>query len=146
MKTNITSREDLRSFAAQLRTQLSVHDNRATIVTLDGDLGSGKTTLVQTLGQLLGITESITSPTYTIMQSYDIPNSPFLKLIHIDAYRIETADELAPLRFNDLCATPNTLICIEWAEKLQSHLPHVDVSVHLEALPDGARTGTLFTS
>lgn len=137
--------EDLHDFAVQIHSQLKAYDNRATIVALDGDLGSGKTTLVQTLSALLGITQTITSPTYTIMQSYDVLNAPFLKLVHMDAYRIDTDAEMAPLRFAELCATPRTLICIEWADNIQSHIPIVDVHVQLAVSADGSRTGTLFT-
>jgi len=107
--------------------------DRATLVTLEGDLGAGKTTFTQQLAYSLGITESVVSPTFGIMKSYDIPNNEYFnQLIHIDAYRIEDISETGPLRFAELLQLPRTLICLEWPERIAEVLPTEKIVVTIE--------------
>jgi tRNA threonylcarbamoyladenosine biosynthesis protein TsaE len=104
---------------------LSMLDNgsTATIVGLSGDLGAGKTTLVKAIAKELGITETITSPTFVIAKYYDTKDARFTKLIHIDAYRIEDPKELEVLGWDSIKKEPNTLVVIEWPEKVEELLP-----------------------
>ncbi len=95
----------------------------AAVVALHGDLGAGKTTFTQVLARRLGVTESVTSPTFVIMKGYELTDQPFDQLIHIDAYRVEQSDELRVLGFAELLQQPRTLIVIEWAEKVSDLLP-----------------------
>jgi len=105
----------------------------ASVVTLSGDLGAGKTTFTQQLAKHLGITEHVVSPTFGIMKSYELMDHPqFDQLIHIDAYRIEDISEVGPLRFEELFKQPRTLICLEWPEKIESILPAEKVGVLIE--------------
>lgn len=115
----------------------------ASVVALHGDLGAGKTTLVQILARRLRITETVTSPTYVIMKQYSTAHEQFETLVHIDAYRIETEDEMQPLRFTDILTQPRTLVCVEWAERIATLLPAETVHISLELLPDGSRTITI---
>ena len=146
MTENITTLNNLATFVDQIVAQLESHEDRATVLVLLGDLGAGKTTLVQHLGRVLGVTDVITSPTYTIMQSYELRNGLFDVLVHMDAYRIDTLDELEPLRFKELLSTPRTLVCIEWGSKVQAALPEVDCTIELTVTADGIRTGTILTA
>lgn len=132
---------DLPAVAAGLLS--FVNENKrigSTVIALRGDLGAGKTTLVQTLGKLLGIAEHITSPTFTIMKSYETTDSVFQRLIHMDAYRIDELSELTPLRFDELLTTPDTLFCIEWAEKIKEALPDGVIHVSLAVVSENTRT------
>lgn len=115
-------------------------DGGAVVIALHGDLGAGKTTFVQTLGRALGITEQITSPTFTIMKGYETTDSDFAHLIHMDAYRIEDLSELGPLRFSDILSSPQTLFCIEWAEKIASVLPAQALNISLTISSENTRT------
>ncbi|HEY0964582.1 MAG TPA: tRNA (adenosine(37)-N6)-threonylcarbamoyltransferase complex ATPase subunit type 1 TsaE [Candidatus Paceibacterota bacterium] len=136
------SRDDLPSFAGELLRELktTLPSEGALVVALHGDLGAGKTTLVQTLGARLGITEAITSPTFTIMKHYETTDDVFTTLIHMDAYRIESLTELGPLRFADMLREPHTLVCIEWGEKIQEALPASLIHVTLSAVDETTRT------
>ncbi len=96
--------------------------DRATILTLSGELGAGKTALTQAIGKKLGVTQGIVSPTFVIMKQYQTPGGPFTSLIHIDAYRIEDEKELLPIRFEELTKQGNTLIIIEWPERITGAL------------------------
>lgn len=112
----------------------------ALVIALHGDLGAGKTTLVQALGAALGISEPITSPTFTIMKGYETEDEDFTHLVHMDAYRLEDLSELGPLRFADILASPHTLFCIEWAEKIASALPADILNISLVVSSEDTRT------
>ncbi len=100
----------------------------ATVLALHGDLGSGKTTFTKALAKHLGITETIVSPTFVIAKFYDIPENtksafPWGKLIHIDAYRLESGEDLRKLDFEREFQNPETIIVIEWPEQVKDLIP-----------------------
>ena len=88
-----------------------------TILLLEGNLGSGKTTLTQGIGQGLGITEPIVSPTFTLLNEYPEGRIP---LYHFDLYRLDPAevDALNPEVYWDSNEFPIGIVVIEWAERL----------------------------
>lgn len=137
----ISSVSELADFAKDFVSQLStLNSSAATVVALSGDLGAGKTTLVQLLAKELGIIETVTSPTFTIMKGYEITSAEnFSKLIHMDAYRIEDLNEVEPLRLSELMSEPRTLLCIEWAEKISSTLPKDTHFLNIESGQDEVR-------
>lgn len=96
--------------------------HQATVIALHGDLGAGKTTFVQTSGHLLGVEENITSPTFVVMKKYDIDKT-WRKFIHIDAYRVESIDELLVLNLEEELLKPENIFFIEWAERVGKILP-----------------------
>lgn len=139
-KTASTSLEQTSMVARQwLEMVLSQRDGglasaSASIVGLNGNLGSGKTTFTQAVARELGVAEQVTSPTYVIQKSYAITNpkysdagdsgvSGFSRLVHIDAYRLEEASELEVIGFKKLAADPQNLILIEWPERVAALLP-----------------------
>ena len=100
------------------------------VVTLSGDLGAGKTTLARTLIRYLAgdPTIEVPSPTFTLMQGYDLPQFP---LMHVDLYRVSGPAELAELGFDDLPERAVTLL--EWPDRADGLLPpdRLDVSLTL---------------
>lgn len=121
---NITERSDLKKATLELIEGLySENKSGASILALYGDLGAGKTTFTQTLGEILGIKEDITSPTFVIMKRYQTANESFRSLIHIDAYRLNSPEELSVLGFQDWLNEERALVVIEWADKVESLLP-----------------------
>ena len=117
------SLEKMKIFALEFLDSIKP-DRRAIVVGLRGDLGSGKTTFVQDLAKHLGVEEDVTSPTYVIQKAYDLPEGrKFKKLVHIDAYRLDAAEGLAKLDFSKLLKEPDTLIVVEWPEKVPGLLP-----------------------
>lgn len=118
----IVEREQLADFARELLVELKP-DTTATILALSGNLGAGKTTFVKALAAVLGVQEEVTSPTFTIMRTYGTNDPIWKNLVHMDAYRIENSEELKPLRLAELFAQPQTLVVIEWAEKIAEVLP-----------------------
>ncbi len=95
----------------------------ATVIALSGDLGAGKTTFVQQAAFALQATERVSSPTFVIMKFYPLPYGKFRKIIHIDAYRLKSAEELKKLGWEELLQDPFTLIFIEWPENVRAALP-----------------------
>lgn len=142
--TVIVPKGEVGSYAKELLQELvrNASADTATILTLTGDLGAGKTTLVQALAQELGITDVVTSPTFVVMKAYETTDAVFTNLVHIDAYRIDDVDELRPLNMSQVVTSPHTLVCIEWPEKIASALPQAVMAVSLDAQPDGSRTCT----
>ena len=95
---------------------------RGSILLLKGQLGAGKTSLVQGLAQACGITEPITSPTFALAQHYPDGNPP---LVHLDLYRLEapgSADELF-LQEEEEARAIGALMAVEWPERLGLQLP-----------------------
>lgn len=115
------------------------------VITLSGDLGVGKTTFVQTLARKLGVKEVVTSPTFTIMKQYDLPqDGRFSKLVHIDAYRIDDPAEMVPLKGGEIFADAESVICIEWPEKIATVLPLVTYAITIGLdIATGERTVTI---
>lgn len=91
----------------------------AFMISLRGELGSGKTTLIQGIARGLGIRQNIISPTFLLMRVY--PWGKKKKLLHIDAYRIAHKKEAAILEGKGLFSNPNHVIVVEWPERI----PHL---------------------
>ncbi len=106
-----------------------------------GALGAGKTTFVQLLAKQLGVKGSVTSPTYTLIQEYPLANNK--RLVHADLYRIKDdpyamADLQLQEWFDD-----QTILCLEWAESIQQHLPKPLITVQLSYTDETTRTITV---
>ena len=110
------------------------------VLLLNGDLGSGKTSLVQGLGAGLGIADTVDSPTFTLVNEYLGGRVP---LYHMDLYRLSAADTdlLALDNYWDEQETEPGIVAIEWAERLSS-LPEVAIAISL-SYADLGRTVTL---
>lgn len=104
---------------------------QATVVALEGSLGSGKTLFVQACGKALGIRGTMTSPTFLIMRRYPFRGGRFANLFHVDAYRIRSPREMQSLHFWEAVAEPRNVILVEWARRLQPLLPRRTIWVHL---------------
>ncbi|WP_088891036.1 tRNA (adenosine(37)-N6)-threonylcarbamoyltransferase complex ATPase subunit type 1 TsaE [Leptolyngbya ohadii] len=112
-----------------------------TVLLLEGNLGSGKTTLVQGLGQGLGVTEPIVSPTFTLISEYPEGRIP---LYHLDLYRLEPI-EVADLHLEsywDGAEFPLGIVAIEWAERLPE-LPTAYLQITLTPIEQGGRLAQL---
>jgi tRNA threonylcarbamoyladenosine biosynthesis protein TsaE len=105
------------------------------IITLHGNLGTGKTTLVRGALQSLGVTSGVRSPTYTLIEYY--PFDP-ISIAHFDLYRLAEPEELEYLGFRDYL-TENTLCMIEWPEKAKGILGDVGLEIFLDYDPEGRR-------
>lgn len=94
------------------------------VIVLAGEMGAGKTAFAQGFGRAIGVVEPITSPTFTLVQTYE---SPMVKLHHADVYRLEQYAELADLALAEL-AEFNGLVLVEWGDVVSTALgDHLEV-------------------
>ena len=105
--------EDIDSVAKQL-----IDSFTHSIVAIIGQMGSGKTTLVQAIVSQLGSDEAVSSPTFGLVHEYNIRNG---MIVHMDLYRLEQETELEQLGFDDYLSTGN-LCLIEWPELAAKHI------------------------
>lgn len=138
MKRESQSLEETAQVAAECLASLEPGD-KATVLALRGDLGAGKTTFTQALARELGVNENVTSPTFVIMKIYDLSGKRFERLIHIDAYRFDSPDELDGLNFNDFLKDPKNLIIIEWPEKVEGKLPIETIYIDFKFISEAVR-------
>ncbi|HEX6207304.1 MAG TPA: tRNA (adenosine(37)-N6)-threonylcarbamoyltransferase complex ATPase subunit type 1 TsaE [Actinomycetota bacterium] len=99
------------------------------VVSLTGDLGAGKTTLVQGAARELGVTDPVASPTFVLVREYRGP----LPIYHVDVYRLERIQEVLDLGFEDLL-DPHGVVFIEWGDAIEGLLPDSHLEVELHAL------------
>jgi tRNA threonylcarbamoyladenosine biosynthesis protein TsaE len=137
-----------REWMISLEKKEAKNKGSALVVGLSGNLGSGKTAFVKAVALALGIRESVTSPTFVIEKIYNIfsgdPTSvrgagSWGQLVHIDAYRIESARELEVLNFEELVEDPNNLILIEWPENVREILPEGTLMIRCEFVSEEER-------
>ena len=102
-----------------------------TVITLEGDLGVGKTVFAQGLARGLGIDDAITSPTFTIVQVYEEGRLPFY---HFDVYRIADPDEMYEIGFEDYFYGQGVTL-IEWANLIDELLPANRTDITIEKDP-----------
>lgn len=135
---------ELDAFAVSFLGNLTaVNITGSKVLGLSGDLGAGKTTFSKAVAKELGIQEVVTSPTFGIQKQYKVLNPKysdiFSEFVHIDAYRIEDIKETEPLRFVELFKKPNTLIFIEWPEKIAEILPEDSIVLSFETIDENTR-------
>ena len=121
-KTTASPAETI-AFAEQLGKQLHAGD----VIAYFGDLGAGKTALTRGIAQGLGVTDLVTSPTYTIVNEYLTGCIP---LFHFDMYRLGSSDELFDIGWDDYLARGG-VCAVEWSERVSDALPEDTIFVDI---------------
>ena len=106
------------------------------LIELHGPLGAGKTTFVRLLLRALGVQGRIKSPSYAVMESYELPGGNTAS--HFDFYRFGDPREWEDAGFRDVFAAPGLKLC-EWPEKAAGQLPPADLQLFIELMPDDSR-------
>ena len=106
------------------------------LIELHGPLGAGKTTFTRLLLRALGVEGRIKSPSYAVMESYELPGGSTAS--HFDFYRFGDPREWEDAGFRDVFAAPGLKLC-EWPEKAAGHLPPADLQLFIELMPDDSR-------
>ncbi len=106
------------------------------VVEFVGDLGGGKTTLIKGIASGLGITQTVTSPTYNIQRSYRIPSGGTLE--HYDLYRLGD-DEIILHEMREIIESGQSIICVEWADHFGEHLTADRFVVRIQHVDENQR-------
>lgn len=112
---------------------LKLSDAAPLIITLHGDLGAGKTTLVSGLLNALGHAGSVRSPTYTLIEPYELAGR---QIYHLDLYRLTDPSQLEELGVRDLLR-PGAVLLIEWPERAMNLLDQANLHIQLDYPRDG---------
>lgn len=139
MKWNPNNLSEFQSATAELLEMVKDRKSAvgATMLCLIGDLGAGKTTMTQTIGKLLGINETITSPTFVIKKIYETTDLDFKNMVHMDAYRLEGEQNLEVFRLDQDFKNPNNLVIIEWPEIIRDIIPSDAIEIYIEHAGEG---------
>jgi tRNA threonylcarbamoyladenosine biosynthesis protein TsaE len=113
---------------------------RDAFISLQGDLGAGKTTFVRHLLRALGIAGRIKSPTYAVVEPHEAPDG--LAIFHFDFYRFNDPREWEDAGFRDIFAGTGLKLA-EWPENATGRIPLADLAIKIEAMTDDSRTVTL---
>lgn len=124
----VKSPEETEAFALRMAALLKPQD----ILTLEGDLGAGKTTFTKGLAKGLGIKRTVNSPTFTILKQY----SGNLELNHFDVYRLENSDE--DIGFDELFES-DAVSVIEWAQFIEEYLPKERLEIKIVRVSEEGR-------
>ena len=114
--------------------------NPPLVVTLDGDLGSGKTTLARAICAGYGVSQDVTSPTFAIVHQYDAPKSP---VYHVDLYRLDGPRDLQNIGWDDLVQSDAVLL-IEWPDRAGPLLPADHVPIQLRHVDGDSNRRVLY--
>jgi tRNA threonylcarbamoyladenosine biosynthesis protein TsaE len=123
--------EETVEFGERLAHQLRPGD----VIALSGDLGAGKTVLIKGIARGLGITQDVTSPTFTLVHEYTGGRLP---LFHVDLYRLDNVEQALAIGIEDYLGGPG-VTAIEWAEKIESLLPAHCTRIRIITLNENAR-------
>jgi tRNA threonylcarbamoyl adenosine modification protein YjeE len=109
----------------QLAEKLASRLGAGDMLALSGELGAGKTSFARALLRALGVFDEVPSPTFTLLQNYDLPG---LRVSHFDLYRLRDSTELDELGWDD--ALTESLVIVEWPERAGPRLPHDYLALH----------------
>lgn len=113
-----------------------IASNPNKIILFNGEMGVGKTTLIKQLCKSLGITDATSSPTFSLVNEYQIPNGK--KVYHFDFYRIKQETEALDMGVDDYLYSGNWCF-IEWSEKIANLLPEEYSTINIKLLSDSKR-------
>ena len=139
MKIDIPDITHLESAARQFVQEIG--DSR--VIAFYGKMGAGKTTFIKAICQQLGVTDTVTSPTFAIVNQYEASPLGMLgevQIFHFDFYRIHRIEEAYDMGYEDYFYHPNALCLIEWPEVIEPLLPPDTLKVSINENPDGSRT------
>ena len=130
LNVTIATPDDMAELGARLAAQLRAGD----LVTLNGELGAGKTTLTRGLGEALGVRGAVTSPTFVLARTHPREDGDGAPLVHVDAYRLSTAAELDDLDID----FAGSIVVVEWGAGLLAGITETWLSLDI-VRPTGAR-------
>ncbi len=143
MRKTLKNLKEMEKFAKSVAEKISSAPGtgRAVILELRGDLGSGKTTFAQFFVKAFGVKQIVTSPTFVIEKIYKLISKAykFEHIIHIDAYRLGSGEEMKDLGWDRISSDSENIILIEWPEKIVDILPKDTIKINFEFIDENKR-------
>jgi len=140
-RRHIPDEPGMQQLGQQIASALSATPAIGAIIYLHGELGAGKTTLTRAILQGLGVGGRIKSPTYTLVEPYELPgNPPGRMAYHFDLYRLADPEELEFMGIRDYFS-PEAVLLVEWPKRGAGVLPEADVHIRIEYPESGAEDG-----
>ncbi len=133
------SLKETQNLAKEFVENIKSNQDSAFIVAMHGDLGSGKTTFVKAIAKELGIENTVTSPTFVIEKIYKLENQVYENLIHIDAYRLKSGEELKTLGWKEVSQNPKNIIFIEWPSNVKDIIPEDTQEMSFKFIDENTR-------
>ena len=104
------------------------------VVLLHGDLGAGKTTLAKGIAAALGVSDVVSSPSFSLVNEYDTGPAAVSRLYHLDLYRLQDEGDMASIGFGDLVASDRGVVLVEWPERAATILPERFLLIEIETI------------
>lgn len=120
--------------------QKILSQNPKKVILFNGNMGVGKTTLIKSLAKNLGVNDATSSPTFSLVNEYQIANNQYI--YHFDVYRLKNETEALDMGIDEYLYSGNWCF-IEWAENIPNLIPDEHSTITIEQLPDGKRHLTL---
>ena len=130
----VKTEKETESIALQFAEMLKLTGDKLNIVSLNGNLGSGKTTIVKYIASYFKIT-NVTSPSFSIVNEY----SGTKKIYHFDFYRLKKIEELYDIGFEDYLNDTESIILIEWGNIFEKILPEERIEINIEIINETER-------
>lgn len=130
----VNNEKETIEFAKEFKKKIKGSKN----ICLVGDLGSGKTVLARSLIKSFGVKDQITSPTFTLLKTYDINDKKIKRINHFDIYRIGEKD-LEDIGFFDYVYDENAINIIEWADLIKDNIPKNSIWIEIKKIDDCKR-------
>lgn len=131
----------MRTFGSQVARAIVARapGSQASVIALYGDLGAGKTTFTQGFLSALGVRRRGISPTFLIIRPYSIQKKNYTRVLHIDCYRLQNAEELVRLGFTEAVNDSRVILVIEWPEIAKELLPSNTLHIRITHPKRGTR-------
>ena len=133
-RRTVTQRLSLPELEARGRT-IGASLRSPALVTFAGDLGAGKTTLVQAICGGMGVSDAVTSPTFALIHEYAAADA---RVVHCDLYRLETPREVVGLGLDEMLASPKVIMLLEWPERAGAALDAPTLAITLAHVAEDA--------
>ena len=138
--------QKLGAFLASKILKSKLSQKKAFVLGLIGELGGGKTTLLQGFAKNLGVKKRITSPTFIILKRFSIKDKRYNNFYHIDCYRIQSPREILSLGYKNIISDPQNIVAIEWAGQIKKILPSNTLILEFNFIDETTRKVTLKSS
>lgn len=137
LKLITRSPKETKLFAQNLAQKIASRQflgKTAVILTLSGNLGSGKTVFAQGFCRFFKVKQKIVSPTFVLMKSFRLrsPKIKFQRIYHLDCYRLQKPKEILALGFKKIISEPQNIVLIEWPKKIKKFLPRKTIKIRFQ--------------